>query len=73
MKLRPVGTELFHADRHDEAIVAFRNFAKAPTNRWQHGNWNHSPSDFGHRTEFTVKMKTRCLRTGLYSIVGGGD
>jgi hypothetical protein len=34
MKIHPVGAELFHADgetdRHDEAIVAFRSFAKAP-------------------------------------------
>ena len=31
-----MGAELFHADRradrHDEAIVAFRNFVKAPKN-----------------------------------------
>jgi hypothetical protein len=36
MKIRPVGAELFHvdgqADRHDEAIVAFRNFANVPKN-----------------------------------------
>jgi len=34
MKIRPVGAELFHADgqtvRHDEANVAFHNFANAP-------------------------------------------
>jgi hypothetical protein len=36
MKIRPVGAELFHADRPREQrdttklIVAFRNFAKAP-------------------------------------------
>ena len=34
MKTRPVGAELFHADRrtdrHDEAIVAVSNFANAP-------------------------------------------
>ena len=34
MKIRPVGVELFHADgqtdKHDEAIVAFHNFANAP-------------------------------------------
>jgi len=34
MKIRRVGTELFHADRltdrHDEADVSFRNFANAP-------------------------------------------
>jgi hypothetical protein len=32
MKIRPVGAQLFYADRktHDEAIVAFRNFATAP-------------------------------------------
>jgi len=33
MKIRPVGTELFNADRqmgrHDEANSAFRNFANA--------------------------------------------
>jgi hypothetical protein len=33
MKIRQVGTELFHADRLDELIVAFRNFAKGPKNR----------------------------------------
>jgi len=32
MKTRPVGAELFHADRHDEAIVAVCNFADAPKN-----------------------------------------
>jgi hypothetical protein len=32
MKIRPMGTQLFHADRksHDEATFAFRNFANAP-------------------------------------------
>jgi len=34
MKIRPVGSELFHAeeqtDGHDEANRRFRNFAKAP-------------------------------------------
>jgi len=34
MKIRQVRAELFHADgqtdRHDELIVAFRNFPKAP-------------------------------------------
>jgi hypothetical protein len=34
MKIRPVGAELFRADRrtdrHDEANGAFRNLAKAP-------------------------------------------
>ena len=34
--MRPVGAELFHADRrtdrHDEAIVAVCNFANAPNN-----------------------------------------
>ena len=37
MKIRPVGAELFHADRqtdrNDEAIVAFRNSAIAPKSR----------------------------------------
>jgi len=41
-KIRPVGAEFFHADgrmdRHDEAIVAFPNFAKAPTN--ENNNFN---------------------------------
>jgi predicted NAD/FAD-binding protein len=36
MKICPVGAELVRADgrtdRHDEAMVAFRNFAKAPKN-----------------------------------------
>ena len=31
MKIRPVGAELFHAGGRDETIVAFRNFAKAPS------------------------------------------
>jgi len=33
MKIRPVGAELFHADRRTymtKLIVAFRNFANAP-------------------------------------------
>jgi hypothetical protein len=39
MKIRPVGTELFHADGRDgqtdmmKLIVAFQNFAKAPGTR----------------------------------------
>jgi hypothetical protein len=37
MKILPVGAELFHAhgqrDRHEEAIVAFRNFANGSKNR----------------------------------------
>jgi hypothetical protein len=40
MEMCPVGAELFHAKRrtdkqtdgHEEAIVSFRNFAKAPKN-----------------------------------------
>jgi len=33
MKIRPVGAELFHADRRTDMtklIIAFRNFANAP-------------------------------------------
>ena len=30
MKIRSVGAEFFHADRHDELIVTFWNFANAP-------------------------------------------
>ena len=40
MKIRPVGMELFHADRRTDMtklIVAFRNFAKVPTNTNQIG------------------------------------
>ena len=34
MKIRPVGAELFHADRrtHDKLIFAFSNYANAPKN-----------------------------------------
>jgi hypothetical protein len=35
MKIRPVGANLFHADRQSDMaklIVAVRNFAKAPNN-----------------------------------------
>jgi hypothetical protein len=33
MKIRPVGAEPFHLDRHDQAItVALRNFANTPKN-----------------------------------------
>jgi hypothetical protein len=35
IKIRPVGAELFHADRRADMtklIVAFRNLAKAPKN-----------------------------------------
>ena len=42
MKIRPVGDELFHADRQTdgqtdmtELIFTFRNFAKAPTNPYK--------------------------------------
>jgi len=31
MKIRPLGTDLFHANRHD---VADRNFANTPQNRF---------------------------------------
>jgi len=30
MKIRPVGAELFHADRQTDSYDAFRNFSKAP-------------------------------------------
>ena len=51
MKIRPVGAELFHADRRTyrrgdrrkdmtKLIVAFRNFAKAPNNHVI-GSWLH--------------------------------
>ena len=30
MTIRPVGAQLSHADRHDEANSRFRNFANAP-------------------------------------------
>jgi hypothetical protein len=30
MKIRLVGAKLFHADRYDEVVVAFRHFANAP-------------------------------------------
>jgi len=35
IKIRPVGTELFHADKHTDIpqpIFAFRNFSDAPRN-----------------------------------------
>jgi len=37
MKIRPVGTEFFHADGETDMVQltdTFRNFANAPTNRW---------------------------------------
>ena len=37
MKIRPLGAELFHADRRTDMtklIVAFRNYANAPNNTW---------------------------------------
>jgi len=41
MKIRPVGTELFHADEQTDRrtdmtklIVAFQSFANAPKNGW---------------------------------------
>ena len=33
MNIRPVGADMFHAGRHDEVIVSFRNFAQAPQQR----------------------------------------
>jgi hypothetical protein len=33
MKIRSLGAELFHADRHDEANSRFRNFANPPKNQ----------------------------------------
>ena len=33
MKIRPQTDELFHADRQDKVIVAYRNLANAPENR----------------------------------------
>jgi len=38
MKIRPVGAELFHADKRTDVtklIVAFRNFANAPKKEWK--------------------------------------
>jgi hypothetical protein len=32
IKIRLVGVELFHADGHDEDVVAFRSFWNAPKN-----------------------------------------
>jgi hypothetical protein len=32
VKIRPFGTELFHAERYDET-VAFRSFAQGPKNK----------------------------------------
>jgi hypothetical protein len=41
IKIRPVGAELFHADRHmTKLIFAFRNFANAPVNYVNH-LWKH--------------------------------
>jgi hypothetical protein len=37
MKIHPVGAELFHADGQmdiTKLIVALRNFASAPKNKW---------------------------------------
>jgi len=37
MKIRPVGAELFHADRQTDMTmltVAFHNFSKTPKNRY---------------------------------------
>jgi len=31
MKIRPVGAEMFHADRHDESVT-FPKFEKVPKN-----------------------------------------
>jgi len=56
MKIRPMGTELFHADgRTDMTLIdAFRNFANAHNNSvWRAGN----PTDIRTRyleEEFTV-------------------
>jgi hypothetical protein len=33
MNIRPVVADMFHAGRHDEVIVSFRNFAQAPQQR----------------------------------------
>jgi hypothetical protein len=32
MKIQPVGTKLFHVDRHDEANSHIRNFVNVPKN-----------------------------------------
>ena len=49
MKIRPVGVELFHADREMDGqtdvtklTVAFRNYANAPQNVWTNNIWKHS-------------------------------
>jgi len=43
MKIHPVGAELFHTDGQADRriymaklIVAFRNFANMPKNKWKH-------------------------------------
>jgi hypothetical protein len=44
MKIRPVGAELFNADRRTgmaKLIVAFRNFANAPKNNYERWSWQY--------------------------------
>jgi len=61
MKIRPLGAELFHADGRTDmtkVIVAFRNFANAPTI-----NGPQMPSTFHSRNkEFCVATRLRTQR-----------
>jgi hypothetical protein len=44
-KIRPVGAELFHADRRTDMtklIVAFRNVANAPKNGEKYRSWQQA-------------------------------
>jgi len=66
MKIRPMGAELFHADRrtdgrtdtHDEAtvIIAFRKFTNAPKN--EIFGW-------ARKQDFRIKVKT--LQTAYFN------
>jgi len=60
MKICPVGTELFRADRRTDLkklIVAFRNFANAPKNtspeEWQ---WDHWKSQINYKVSSIYRM-----------------
>ena len=71
MKIRPVGAELFHADRQTDMtklIVAFRNFAKAPKNSlmlslcpsvnlYQRLMWRRIFMNLGIKDFFTKKLQ----------------
>jgi hypothetical protein len=60
MKIRPVGAELFHADRQTnmtKLVVAFRSFPNAPQNVISHHVTTHSAALECHSSANLIKLQ----------------